>query len=78
MNRRTLFPTPMRRSSSQHPAASSTLLHMHRDIKEMLIGSAGIILFGAAIIASPSFARFVDQYFFSYFQMVWDLLLHVL
>jgi hypothetical protein len=51
---------------------------VHRDIKEMLIGSAGIILIGAAIIASPPFARFVDQYFFSYVQMVWDLVLHVL
>jgi hypothetical protein len=33
---------------------------MHHDIKEMLIGTAGIILFGVAIIASPPFARFVD------------------
>jgi hypothetical protein len=51
---------------------------MHRDVKEMLIGLAGIILFGAAIIASPPFARFVDQYFFSYVRMVWDLVRHVL
>jgi hypothetical protein len=51
---------------------------MHRDIREMLIGSAGIILFGAAIIASPPFARFVDQYFFSYVRMVWDFVRHVL
>jgi hypothetical protein len=51
---------------------------MHRDVKEMLIGSAGIILFGAAIIASALFARFVDQDFFSYVRMVWDLVRHVL
>ncbi len=46
---------------------------MHRDVKEMLIGLAGITLFGAAIIASPPFARFVDQYLFSYVNMIWDL-----
>jgi hypothetical protein len=51
---------------------------MHRDIKEMLIGSAGIILFGVAIIASPPFARLVEQYFFSYVQMVWHLVRQVL
>ncbi|WFU45431.1 hypothetical protein QA640_46285 (plasmid) [Bradyrhizobium sp. CB82] len=51
---------------------------MPRDIKEMLIGLAGIILFGAAISASPPFDRFVDQYFFSYVQMVWDLVRYVL
>jgi len=47
---------------------------MHRDLKEMLIGSAGIILFGIVIMNSPPFARFIDESFFSYIRMVWDLL----
>jgi hypothetical protein len=71
-----LFFTP-----TTHSARSLPLHHlhcpMHRDIKEMLIGSAGIILFGVAIIASPPFARFVDQHFFSYVRMAWDLVRHV-
>ncbi|MGY4626693.1 hypothetical protein [Bradyrhizobium sp. USDA 4486] len=47
---------------------------MHRDIKETLIGSAAIILFGAAVIRWPSFGHFVDQFFFSYCVSTWHFL----
>ena len=74
------FPQFVRLRVSLFTAACRCIstLPMHRDVKEMLIGSAVIILFGAAVIASPPFARFVDQYFFSYIQMIWDLVRHVL
>ncbi|WOH55342.1 hypothetical protein [Bradyrhizobium sp. BWC-3-1] len=41
---------------------------MHREIKEMLIGSGIIILLGIGIgiIAWPPLGLFVDRYFFSY------------
>jgi hypothetical protein len=51
---------------------------MHRDVKEMLVGSAGTVLFAVAIIALPRLAHFIDQYLFSYLQMVWDLLRYLL
>ena len=44
---------------------------MHRDLKEMLIGSAGIVLFGIALVVSPAFALFVERYFFSYLRTAW-------
>lgn len=42
---------------------------MHREIKEMLIGSGCIILFGIGIIASPPLSLFVDRFFFSYLRL---------
>ena len=36
---------------------------MHRDGKELLIGSGAIFLFGMALIAWPSFAEFVGHFF---------------
>jgi hypothetical protein len=34
---------------------------MHTDAKELLIGSAMIVLFGVALIVSPPFAQFVGR-----------------
>jgi hypothetical protein len=48
---------------------------VHRDIKEMLIGSTAIVLFGAAVIRWPSFSLFVDQYFLSYLYAGWHFVL---
>jgi|tagenome__1003787_1003787.scaffolds.fasta_scaffold20747406_2 hypothetical protein len=45
-----------------------------RDIKEFLIGSIAIVIFGAAIIRWPSFGMFLDRYFFSYLKALWHLL----
>ncbi|MET4121098.1 hypothetical protein ABIB85_007528 [Bradyrhizobium sp. JR1.5] len=42
---------------------------MHREIKEMLIGSGIIILLGIGIIAWPPLGLFVDRYFFSYLRL---------
>jgi hypothetical protein len=43
---------------------------MHCEIKEMLIGSVSIILFGVAIIAWPPLALFIERYVFSYLRLV--------
>lgn len=43
---------------------------MHREIKEMLIGSGIIILFGIGIISWPPLRLVVDRYFFSYLRLV--------
>jgi hypothetical protein len=51
------------------------LAGMHRDIKEMLIGSTAIVLFGGAVIRWPSFSLFVDQYFLSYLYAGWHFVL---
>jgi hypothetical protein len=42
---------------------------MHREIKEMLIGSGIIILLGIGIIAWPPLGLFIDLYFFSYLRL---------
>lgn len=42
---------------------------MHREMKEMLIGSGVIILLGIGIIARPPLGLFVDRYFFSYLRL---------
>jgi hypothetical protein len=41
---------------------------MHRETKEMLIGSVGIVLFGAAIIAWPPLTVFIEH-IFAYLRM---------
>ncbi|WP_156175302.1 hypothetical protein [Bradyrhizobium sp. LTSP849] len=48
---------------------------MNRDIKEMLVGSTAVLLFGAAIIHWPSFGLFVDRYVFSNLRVAWHFVL---
>jgi hypothetical protein len=44
---------------------------MHRETREMLIGSTAMLLFGAAIIRWPAFADIVDRYFYHYALAIW-------
>ena len=44
-----------------------------RDIKEMLIGSSAVILFGVALIKWPSLGVLLNQYFLSYLEAAWHL-----
>lgn len=44
---------------------------VHRETREMLIGSTAILLLGAAIIHWPAFADVVDRYFHHYALVIW-------
>ena len=63
--------SPANRQAAKYGAR---LACMDREIKEMVVGSAAIVLFGIVLIVWPPFGLFIEQYFFSYVRMAWDLL----
>ena len=55
-------------------ADKDSLDRMDREIKEVLIGSAGTLLFGLAVVTWPSFGLFIDEHFFVYVRIAWGLI----
>ena len=47
-------------------AAVGRLACMDRDIKSILVGSTGVILFSIALVVWPAFGLLIDRYFISY------------